>query len=159
VEQGALVCREGVGESIHSESDGSVTAQEFVFGCWQYVNAIDELSDAPLWPGKNDTGEKAKWLRLRYRRIQRHMFLAERLRRFINCLGKDGTQKFKTLVERYNVLGNISSNRMASDLFAVGMDHQSLCHPSALKETSDELASIQKLRLAIRAILFLLACE
>lgn len=71
------------------------------------------------------------------------MLLAERLCRFNNCLGKDGIQKVKTLVGRYNVLGNISSNRMASDLFAVRMDHQWLCHLSAFKETSDELASMQ----------------
>jgi len=69
VEKGTLVCREGGGESIHSGSDGSVKAQEFVFGYWQYVNAIDQLTDARLRPCKNDGDEKAKWLRLRCRRI------------------------------------------------------------------------------------------
>jgi hypothetical protein len=44
------------------------------------------------------------------------MFLSERLDRFIDCLDEEGTRTFKALVERYNVLGNISSNRMAGDL-------------------------------------------
>lgn len=67
--------------------------------------------------------------------LRAQMSSYELLLLFYNCLGTFGVKKFKTLVEKYNLLEHMPKNGLISDKPGSGINHWEEYDPSAFKET------------------------